>query len=51
MELPYASLRQLCAPLLHLLAGLPKPQREALEMVCGQERAATPDRFLVGMQR
>src|SRR5262249_34421710 len=33
MELPYASLQQLCAPLLAHLGSIPAPQREALEVV------------------
>src|SRR5919109_4364484 len=31
MELPYASLHQLCGPLLEQLERLPAPQREAME--------------------
>ena len=49
MELAYASLHQLCAPLLDLLGRLPEPQSEALEMVFGLKRATSPDRFLVGL--
>ena len=49
MELAYASLQQLCAPLLDRLDRLPVPQREALEIVFGLERGAAPDRFLVGL--
>jgi DNA-binding CsgD family transcriptional regulator len=49
MELAYASLQQLCAPLLDLLGRLPEPQRDALQMVFGLKRAASPDRFLVGL--
>jgi DNA-binding CsgD family transcriptional regulator len=47
--LAYASLQQLCAPLLDLLGRVPEPQREALQMVFGLKRAASPDRFLVGL--
>src|SRR5262245_776898 len=32
MELPYASLHQLCTPLLGVVARLPAPQRDALEV-------------------
>ena len=50
MELAYASLHQLCAPLLDRLERLPAPQREALRVVFGEMRgAAPPDRFLVGL--
>jgi DNA-binding CsgD family transcriptional regulator len=49
MELPYASLHQLCAPMLERLDGLPAPQRQALEIVFGLSAGAAPDRFLVGL--
>ena len=49
MELAYASLHQLCAPLLDRLAHLPKPQRDALEVVFGFSAGGAPDRFLVGL--
>jgi DNA-binding CsgD family transcriptional regulator len=49
MELGYASLQQLCDPLLALLARLPGPQRQALETVFGLSAGAAPDRFLVGL--
>jgi hypothetical protein len=48
-ELAYASLHQLCGPILDRLARLPKPQREALEVVFGAAAGAAPDRFLVGL--
>src|SRR5918999_1057246 len=35
MELAFASLQQLCAPLLDRLERLPAPQRQALEIVFG----------------
>src|SRR5580704_10305085 len=35
MELAYASLHQLCAPMLNRLDRLPEPQREALAVVFG----------------
>ena len=47
MELAYASLHQLYAPLLDGLAGLSPPQREALEIVFGLKSGAAPSRFLV----
>ena len=40
MELAYASLHQLCAPLLDRLDGLPAPQREALGRVRAKCRHA-----------
>ena len=49
MELAYASLHQLCAPLLDRLPRLPEPQRQALETVFGLSSGAAPDRFLVGL--
>ncbi len=49
MELAYAGLQQLCAPLLDRLARLPAPQRQALEIVFGLSAGAVPDRFLVGL--
>src|SRR3954465_2314022 len=49
MELAYAALHQLCAPLLPLLPKLPAPQSEALETVFGIQTGPPPDRFLVGL--
>ena len=49
MELAYASLHQLVAPLLDRAERLPAPQREALEIVFGLGVGAAPDRFLVGL--
>jgi len=49
MELAYASLHQLCAPLLDRLSRLPEPQCEALETVFGLSSGVVPDRFLVGL--
>jgi DNA-binding CsgD family transcriptional regulator len=49
MELPFASLHQLCSPLLHALEQLPGPQRAALEIAFGQTAGPAPDRFLVGL--
>src|ERR1700719_5423930 len=45
MELPLASLHQLCAPLLDRIAELPAPQRRAVETVFGMSEGAAPDRF------
>ena len=49
MELAYASLHQLCAPLLDRLERLPAPQRDALRVVFGLSTGPVPDRFLVGL--
>ena len=49
MELAFAALQQLCAPMLDQLAGLPDPQRAALGVAFGLETGAAPDRFLVGL--
>jgi DNA-binding CsgD family transcriptional regulator len=49
MELPYAGLHQLCAPLLEGLEDLPAPQREALATAFGISAGEPPDRFLVGL--
>src|SRR3954467_13992761 len=49
MELAFASLQQLCAPLLDRRARLPGPQRQALEIVFGLSAGAPPDRFVVGL--
>jgi hypothetical protein len=49
MELAFAGLQQLCAPLLNHIDELPEPQREALNVAFGRGVGATPDRFLVGL--
>jgi DNA-binding CsgD family transcriptional regulator len=49
MELAYASLHQLCGPMLNRTVTLPAPQRQALEIVFGVSGGAAPDRFLVGL--
>src|SRR3954453_10080334 len=49
MELAFASLHQLCGPMLDRLPRLPPPQRQALEIVFGLSAGAAPDRFLVGL--
>ena len=49
MELAFAALQQLCAPMLDQLAGLPDPQRAALGVAFGLSAGAAPDRFLVGL--
>ena len=49
MELAFAGLHQLCAPLLGRLGRLPAPQREALRTALGLSASPAPDRFLVGL--
>jgi len=49
MELPYAGLHALCAPLLDGLERLPAPQREALNTAFGVSAGPPPDRFLVAL--
>jgi DNA-binding CsgD family transcriptional regulator len=49
MELPFAGLHQLCAPMLDNLPRLPLPQREALRTAFGMSAGSAPDRFLVGL--
>ena len=49
MELAFAALHQVCAPLLDRLDRVPRPQRDALETTFGLRPGAAPDRFLVGL--
>ena len=49
MELAFASLHLLCAPLLDRLEGLPGPQRDALGVAFGLREGGAPDRFLVAL--
>jgi DNA-binding CsgD family transcriptional regulator len=49
MELAFAGLHQLCAPMLEHAASLPVPQREALRTAFGLSAGSVPDRFLVGL--
>ena len=49
MELPFAALHQLCAPLLEGLPALPQPQQAALEVALGLATGDPPDRFLVAL--
>ncbi|HUE28343.1 MAG TPA: ATP-binding protein, partial [Solirubrobacteraceae bacterium] len=49
MELAFAALQQLCAPLLDRLDRLPAPQQEALGVAFGLCAGDAPDRFLVGL--
>ena len=49
MELPFAGLHQLCAPLLGQLDSLAEPQRRALGVAFGLAPGDSPDRFLVAL--
>src|SRR5438093_1356622 len=49
MELVFAGLQQLCAPMLDRLERLPAPQRDALGTAFGLTSGVAPDRFLVGL--
>ena len=49
MELAFAGLHQLCAPMLDHAQPLPGPQREALRTAFGLSAGPVPDRFLLGL--
>ncbi|MGK5682576.1 ATP-binding protein [Actinoplanes sp. URMC 104] len=49
VELAYAGLHQLCAPMLAHLDALAEPQRSALCVALGLAGGTAPDRFLVGL--
>src|SRR3954471_21407876 len=49
MELAFAGLHQLCAPMLDRLEGLPGPQRDALAVAFGLRAGEPRDRFIVGL--
>jgi DNA-binding CsgD family transcriptional regulator len=49
MELPFAALQQVCAPMLDRLERLPGPQRDALRVALGMSGGQPPDRFLVAL--
>ena len=49
MELAFAGLQQLCAPLLDGLERLPAPQRDAIETAFALSRGSPPDRFFMGL--
>ena len=49
MELAFAGLHQLCAPMLDHAESLPGPQRGALRTAFGLSAGPAPDRFMVGL--
>src|ERR1700736_3388466 len=49
MELPFAGLHQLCAPMLGGLGSLAEPQRRGLSVAFGLTSGDSPDRFLVAL--
>src|SRR3954447_3656574 len=49
MELAFAALHLVCAPLLDVVDRLPGPQRAALEVTFAVSAGAPPDRFLVAL--
>jgi AAA ATPase domain len=49
MELGFAGLHQLCAPMLDHVGRLPVPQRDALRTAFGVAAGPPPDRFFVGL--
>ena len=49
MELAFAGLQALCAPLSGRLGDLPSPQYDALSTAFGLSVGSPPDRFLVGL--
>src|SRR4029079_6284041 len=49
MELAFAGVHQLLAPMLDRLEGLPAPQGEALRTVFGLSSGRPPDRFFLGL--
>jgi hypothetical protein len=49
MELAFAGLHQLCAPMMGHLDRIPGPQRDALTVAFGLGTGSPPDRFLVGL--
>ncbi|HEU4631591.1 MAG TPA: AAA family ATPase [Gemmatimonadaceae bacterium] len=49
MELAFAGVHQLCAPILGRLPRLPEPQRNAIGTAFGLSAGEAPDLFLVGL--
>jgi hypothetical protein len=49
MELAFAGMHQLVAPMLDGVERLPSPQRDAMQTALGISAGAAPDRFLLGL--
>ncbi len=49
MELPFAAVQQLCAPILAFGDRLPRPQRDALSVAFGLDSGPAPSPFLVAL--
>ena len=49
MELAFASLQQVCAPVLDHVERIPGPRQDALRVAFGLSAGAAPDRFLIGV--
>jgi DNA-binding CsgD family transcriptional regulator/tetratricopeptide (TPR) repeat protein len=49
MELAFAGLHQLCAPMMDHLDGIPVPQQDALRTAFGLAAGPPPDRFFLGL--
>jgi hypothetical protein len=49
MELAFAGLHHLCAPMLDGMGRLPTPQQDALAVAFGVQQGSAPDRFLVAL--
>ena len=49
MELPFAAVQQLCAPILAFGERLPRPQRDALDVAFGLRPGPAPNPFLVAL--
>lgn len=49
MDLPYAGLHQLCAPMMDRLESVPAPQQLALNVAFGLVEGDPPDRFMVSL--
>jgi DNA-binding CsgD family transcriptional regulator len=49
MELPFAGIHQLCAPMFPRLDALPQPQQDAVRVALGLASGQVPDRLLIGL--
>jgi hypothetical protein len=49
MELAFAGVHELCAPMLGGLDGLPGPHRDALRVAFGLHDGAAPNRFVAAL--